>query len=219
MTWQQFPTTLLLAVTTSYIKGVLSQWEGCTWYQKQVGSRWLEQEPCSEVKKLEETTSHHLSTYSCPFSVIYSTKLYRFFKYIENRDVAKSVLKDRGLKKIRLGIEGTKSNCFLLSETEWCAEHLKRWVFLMINKTTHILSWGLFGIVGQTQCHLLKKMARFLFHLQHMFCTRFQRTLNSVIWLFFALLGHFLAGNMLFHFILLPPPSLFVFSSASLFGC
>lgn len=40
------------------------------------------------------------------FTVIYSTKLYRFFKYIENRDVAKSVLKDRGLKKIRLGIEG-----------------------------------------------------------------------------------------------------------------
>lgn len=43
------------------------------------------------------------------FAVIYSTKLYRFFKYIENRDVAKSVLKERGLKKIRLGIEG-KSN-------------------------------------------------------------------------------------------------------------
>lgn len=39
-------------------------------------------------------------------TVIYSTKLYRFFKYIENRDVAKSVLKERGLKKIRLGIEG-----------------------------------------------------------------------------------------------------------------
>jgi len=31
----------------------------------------------------------------------------RFFKYIENRDVAKQVLRDRGLKKIRLGIEGT----------------------------------------------------------------------------------------------------------------
>jgi hypothetical protein len=30
----------------------------------------------------------------------------RFFKYIENRDVAKQVLKERGLKKIRLGIEG-----------------------------------------------------------------------------------------------------------------
>ncbi|KAG8564766.1 hypothetical protein GDO81_016590 [Engystomops pustulosus] len=40
------------------------------------------------------------------YNVIYSTKLYRFFKYIENRDVAKSVLKERGLKKIRLGIEG-----------------------------------------------------------------------------------------------------------------
>jgi len=38
--------------------------------------------------------------------VIHSTHMYRFFKYIENRDVAKQVLRDRGLKKIRLGIEG-----------------------------------------------------------------------------------------------------------------
>ncbi|XP_014678146.1 PREDICTED: BTB/POZ domain-containing protein 10-like [Priapulus caudatus] len=38
--------------------------------------------------------------------IIYSTAMYRFFKYIENRDVAKIVLKERGLKKIRLGIEG-----------------------------------------------------------------------------------------------------------------
>lgn len=38
--------------------------------------------------------------------IIYSTPMYRFFKYIENRDVAKQVLKERGLKKIRLGIEG-----------------------------------------------------------------------------------------------------------------
>jgi len=38
--------------------------------------------------------------------VIYSTQMYRFFKYIENRDVAKQVLKERDLKKIRLGIEG-----------------------------------------------------------------------------------------------------------------
>lgn len=37
---------------------------------------------------------------------IFSTPLYRFFKYVENRDVAKQVLKERGLKKIRLGIEG-----------------------------------------------------------------------------------------------------------------
>jgi hypothetical protein len=40
------------------------------------------------------------------FSVLYSSKLYRFFKYIENRDVAKTVLKERGLKNIRIGIEG-----------------------------------------------------------------------------------------------------------------
>lgn len=45
-------------------------------------------------------------------AVIYSTKLYRFFKYIENRDVAKSVLKERGLKKIRLGIEGESESRF-----------------------------------------------------------------------------------------------------------
>jgi BTB/POZ domain-containing protein 10 len=32
--------------------------------------------------------------------------MYRFFKYIENRDVAKQVMKERGLKKIRLGVEG-----------------------------------------------------------------------------------------------------------------
>ncbi|XP_011498974.1 PREDICTED: BTB/POZ domain-containing protein 10 isoform X2 [Ceratosolen solmsi marchali] len=35
-----------------------------------------------------------------------STVMYRFFKYIENRDVAKQVMKERGLKKIRLGVEG-----------------------------------------------------------------------------------------------------------------
>ncbi|XP_051890971.1 BTB/POZ domain-containing protein KCTD20-like isoform X2 [Pristis pectinata] len=38
--------------------------------------------------------------------IIYSTKLYKFFKYIENREVAKMVLKERGLKNIRIGIEG-----------------------------------------------------------------------------------------------------------------
>lgn len=45
-------------------------------------------------------------TLSSLLSVVYSTHLYRFFKYIENRDVAKQLLKERGLKKIRLGIEG-----------------------------------------------------------------------------------------------------------------
>ncbi|KAH9362091.1 hypothetical protein HPB48_002069 [Haemaphysalis longicornis] len=38
--------------------------------------------------------------------IIRSTTMYRFLKYIENRDVAKQVLKERGLKKIWLGIEG-----------------------------------------------------------------------------------------------------------------
>lgn len=37
---------------------------------------------------------------------IFNSQMYRFFKYIENRDVAKQVLKERGMKKIRLGIEG-----------------------------------------------------------------------------------------------------------------
>ena len=40
------------------------------------------------------------------FLAVPSTAMYRFFKYVENRDVAKLVLKERGLKKIRLGIEG-----------------------------------------------------------------------------------------------------------------
>lgn len=43
-----------------------------------------------------------------------STAMYRFFKYIENRDVAKQVLKDRGLKKIRLGIEGESKYLLVL---------------------------------------------------------------------------------------------------------
>ncbi len=32
--------------------------------------------------------------------------MYRFLKYIENREIAKRVLLERGLKKIRIGIEG-----------------------------------------------------------------------------------------------------------------
>ena len=51
------------------------------------------------------------------FSVVYSTSLYRFFKYFENRDVAKEVLKERGLKKIRLGIEGSLQLDVLQSES------------------------------------------------------------------------------------------------------
>ena len=44
--------------------------------------------------------------YAFHLLVIHSTPLLRFFKYFENRDVAKEVLKDRGLKKVKLGIEG-----------------------------------------------------------------------------------------------------------------
>ncbi|TNN14740.1 BTB/POZ domain-containing protein [Schistosoma japonicum] len=38
--------------------------------------------------------------------IIYSTQMFRFLKYIENREVAKHVLLERSLKKIRIGIEG-----------------------------------------------------------------------------------------------------------------
>lgn len=48
-------------------------------------------------------------------SVIYSGHMHRFFKYIENRDVAKQVLKERGLKKIKIGIEGNSDVHILLS--------------------------------------------------------------------------------------------------------
>jgi BTB/POZ domain-containing protein 10 len=37
---------------------------------------------------------------------IHSDDLCRFLKYFENRDIAKEVLKEKGLKKIRIGIEG-----------------------------------------------------------------------------------------------------------------
>ncbi|KAI1731105.1 BTB/POZ domain-containing protein [Ditylenchus destructor] len=53
---------------------------------------WDEEYP----PQMGEDTSH----------VVYSTNLYKFFKYAENRDVAKQVLKERELKKIRLGMEG-----------------------------------------------------------------------------------------------------------------
>lgn len=38
--------------------------------------------------------------------VIQSTAMHGFFKYLENRDVAKTVLVERGFKKVCLGIEG-----------------------------------------------------------------------------------------------------------------
>ncbi|EHB02647.1 BTB/POZ domain-containing protein KCTD20 [Heterocephalus glaber] len=48
--------------------------------------------------------------------ILYSSRLHRFFKYVENPDVAKTVLKERGLKNIRIGIEGYPT----------CKEKIKR---------------------------------------------------------------------------------------------
>ena len=45
-------------------------------------------------------------TFSCFSSGVHSNDLCRFFKYFENRDIAKEILRDKGLKKIRIGIEG-----------------------------------------------------------------------------------------------------------------
>jgi BTB/POZ domain-containing protein 10 len=60
-----------------------------------------------EDKAQSITMSYILNLfYRFSYLVIRSTAMYRFFKYIENREVAKLVLKDRGLKKIRMGIEG-----------------------------------------------------------------------------------------------------------------
>ena len=43
------------------------------------------------------------------FSGVVNNDLYRYFKYFDNRDIAKEVLRDKGLKKIRIGIEGKSS--------------------------------------------------------------------------------------------------------------
>ena len=40
------------------------------------------------------------------FSGVTNSELCRFFKYFENRDIAKDTLREKGLKKIRIGIEG-----------------------------------------------------------------------------------------------------------------
>uniref|UniRef100_A0A8C1QYQ5 BTB/POZ domain-containing protein KCTD20 n=1 Tax=Cyprinus carpio TaxID=7962 RepID=A0A8C1QYQ5_CYPCA len=58
--------------------------------------------------------------------ILYSTKLYRFFKFIENRDVAKALLKERGLKNIRIGIEELDSTLLCVSGYPTCKEKVKR---------------------------------------------------------------------------------------------
>ena len=56
----------------------------------------------------EEDTPPSLSDE--PIYTIKSTKMYKFFRFIENREVAKDFLKDSGLKRIRIGIEGFPIN-------------------------------------------------------------------------------------------------------------
>ncbi|XP_036717471.1 BTB/POZ domain-containing protein 10 isoform X5 [Balaenoptera musculus] len=84
-------------------------------YPPQMGEEYSQIHLLREITPPEREKArkvHQSNSLKCPAHLedstcfIYSTKLYRFFKYIENRDVAKSVLKERGLKKIRLGIEG-----------------------------------------------------------------------------------------------------------------
>ena len=54
-------------------------------------------------------TFYQLNEYNfhclCELGVV-NNDLCRYFKYFENRDIAKEILRDRGLKKIRMGIEG-----------------------------------------------------------------------------------------------------------------
>ncbi len=69
-------------------------------YPPQTGEQYSQSKLC---KSKREKLFNHLIYF---IKAIYSTPLYKFFKYIENRDVAKHVLKERGLKKIKLGIEG-----------------------------------------------------------------------------------------------------------------
>ena len=92
-------------------------WWWCRWVGRELpSSHWRGECTRSEpLSKLNHATYEWqafflmVGQWSCnffSFAVIYNTQMYRFFKYIENRDVAKQVLKERGLKKIRLGIEG-----------------------------------------------------------------------------------------------------------------
>ncbi|KAJ6659921.1 hypothetical protein lerEdw1_018377 [Lerista edwardsae] len=76
-----------------------------------VGSAKKGERECHIVVLTDEDTVDWDEDYPPPVGeeysqILYSSKLYRFFKYIENRDVAKTVLKERGLKNIRIGIEG-----------------------------------------------------------------------------------------------------------------
>ena len=66
---------------------------------------------CHIVILLEEDSIDWDEDYPPPMGEEYSqtiksTPMYRFFKYVENREEAKAVLRERSLKKVKLGIEG-----------------------------------------------------------------------------------------------------------------
>ena len=48
---------------------------------------------------------------------VYNSELNRYFKYFENRDIAKEILQEKGLKKIRIGVEGRRNTeqCYFMS--------------------------------------------------------------------------------------------------------
>lgn len=88
---------------------LLKQTIGSSWTVKSIHTESLLLDEYSNLATISLIAFHrhcHTNVVSSCVLVIYSTPLYKFFKYCENRDVAKQVLKERGLKKIRLGIEG-----------------------------------------------------------------------------------------------------------------
>ncbi|XP_046584369.1 BTB/POZ domain-containing protein 10-like [Haliotis rubra] len=72
--------------------------------------------------------------------IIHSTAMYRFFRYIENRDVAKQVLKERGLKKIRLGIEGYPTNMEKVKKRPG-GRHRKVFIYNYVQRPFLRMSW------------------------------------------------------------------------------
>lgn len=76
---------------------------------RSIGTRSIHHKWAKNIHKVRQSFSlNYILVYYILYNIaaVLSTAMYRFFKYIENRDVAKQVLKERGLKKIRLGIEG-----------------------------------------------------------------------------------------------------------------
>lgn len=62
-----------------------------------------------QLRNSHDEPNYHVCEipYSSTCIGVVNNDLYQFFKYFENRDIAKDILRDKGLKKIRIGIEGT----------------------------------------------------------------------------------------------------------------